>query len=119
MEQSGLQLPPRAALEAGRPSPAGHGEPTSRSGALASGTPSPGLAVQLAGTHLGPCFYLGPAIQQEPHHDHVPPAGGDVQWRDAVLEGGMDCQDAHPPGGRSSCPMAPTPVPPPQDRQPA
>lgn len=55
--------------------------------ALEGRTPSPGLAVEIAGTHLGPCFYLGPAVQQEPHHDHVPPAGGDVQWRDAILEG--------------------------------
>lgn len=49
--------------------------------------PSPGPTMELAGTHLGPCFYLSPAVQQEPHHDHVAPAGGDVQWRDAVLKG--------------------------------
>lgn len=57
--------------------------------------PSPGLATELAGTHLGPCFYLGPAVQQEPHHDHVPPAGGDVQWRDAILEGRNGDQSGH------------------------
>lgn len=56
-------------------------------GALEGRTPTPGPAAELTGTHLGPCFYLGPAVQQEPHHDHVPPAGGDVQWRDAILEG--------------------------------
>ena len=108
-EQSGLRLPLRAALEAGRPFPAGHREPTSRGGAPAGSTPSPGLTMQLAGTHLGPCFYLGPTVQQEPHHDHVPPAGGDVQWRDAVLEGGTDCQDVHPLRGEGQLPRTPHP----------
>lgn len=56
-------------------------------GGLEGSPRSPGLAGLLAGTHLGPCFYLGPAVQQKPHHDHVPPAGSNVQRRDAVLEG--------------------------------
>lgn len=65
--------------------PAGH----HRTGETLEGrTPSPRPSTELTGTHLGPCFYLGSPVQQEPHHDHVPPAGGDMQWRDAVLEGG-------------------------------
>lgn len=113
-EQSGLRRPLRAALEAGRPSPAGTESPPPRPGPAGSTAPS-GRAVQLAGTHLGPRLYLGPTVQQQPHHDHVPPAGGDVQRRDAALGGGADGQDAHPPGGRGSCPAPRTRAPPPQD----
>lgn len=49
-------------------------------------TSPPALALKAAGTYLGPGFYLSPSVQQESHHDHVPPAGGDVQWSDAILE---------------------------------
>lgn len=36
-------------------------------------------------SHLGPCLYLGPAVQQQPYHDDVAPAGGYVQGSDPIL----------------------------------
>lgn len=92
--------------------------PPTPGGALEGGAlPTLGLAVELAGTHLGPCFYLGPAVQQEPHHNHVPPAGGDVQRRDAVLVGRNRMVRVRaqppPPGSTRPAPCAHAPPPPP------
>lgn len=48
-------------------------------------------------SHLGPCLYLGPAVQQQPYHDDVAPAGSYVQGSDPVLSGGKTvCQKEQP-----------------------
>lgn len=37
--------------------------------------------------HLGLGVNLSPSVQQEPHHDHIPPSGSDVQRSDTILQG--------------------------------
>lgn len=39
-------------------------------------------------SHLGPCLYLGAAVQQQPYHDDVAPAGCYVQGSDPILTEG-------------------------------
>lgn len=39
-------------------------------------------------SHLGPCLYLGPTVQQQPYHDDVAPAGSYVQGSDPILTEG-------------------------------
>lgn len=48
-------------------------------------------------SHLGPCLYLGPTVQEQPYHDDVAPAGSYVQGSDPILPGGMTvCQKEQP-----------------------
>lgn len=36
--------------------------------------------------HLGFGIYLGPSVQQQSDHDHIPPPGCNVQWSDTILQ---------------------------------
>lgn len=48
-------------------------------------------------SHLGPCLYLGPTVQQQSHHDDVTPAGSYVQGSDPILPGGMTVRQKEQP----------------------
>lgn len=48
-------------------------------------------------SHLGPCLYLGPTVQQQPYHDDVASTRGYVQRSDPILaEGRTACYGKQP-----------------------
>ena len=48
--------------------------------------PYGGLQAWGVSTHLGLGVDLSSSVQEEPHHDHVPPSGCNVEGSDTVLE---------------------------------